>query len=240
MAEELPLVHTTLAENLDGLVRSHQLMPTPCPVFNESLVYLFYGRPAYRSRHGQTAGEDFALCPVCLVFKPNRVSANAVRVFPCDSGALHANRFRPHLSWGDVTALELEPRIESARRLISLFFQTNKAYFFGKAVSSLSLAPGTAPFRFHQLLLSNGPVGYDDRKSAIEVQIRDPVSLRDQLSFVVLPREFLDDSLIRDVILREWNCDPEPYNTIQGTSPSEYYALVRDLVANRFERSTRI
>jgi hypothetical protein len=240
MAEELPLVHTTLSENLPSLVSLHEIRPTPCPVFGENLVYFFYGRPAYRSSKGRQPGEDFALCPVCFVFKPQVVSRKVVRVFPCDTGALHGNRFQPHLSATDLPELELDPRIESARRLVSTFFQTNGRYFYGKTVTSIRLINGTAAFRFHQLLLASGPVGYDDRKSAVEVQVREPVSLRDQLSFVVLPGEYLDDPTIRRAILEDWNCDPEPYNTIQGTSPSEFYPIVRQLIATRFHRATRI
>lgn len=240
MAEELPLVHTTRSEFLQSLTTSHEITPRPCPVFQENLVYLFYGRPAYRSSKGQQPGEAFALCPVCLVFKPHSMSQRAARIFPLDTGAVHGNRFAPHLTPLDLSHLELEPRIESARRLVPLFFRTNQNYFFGKAVESLNLVNGTTASRFHQLLLTRGPAGFDDRKSAVEVQFRDPVSLRDHLSFVVLPLEFLDNPQIRKTILEDWKCDPEPYRTTQGTSPAEYYPIVRRAIEERYQRATRI
>ena len=240
LAEELPLVHTSRAEFLNAFVSAQAIAPRLCPVFQENLIYLFYGRPAYRSAKGGLAGDEIALCPICFVFKPNTVSRKAVRVFPCDTGAVRGNRFQPHLTSNDLPELELDPRIESARKLVPMLFKTNKSYFFGRAISASRFSDGSPPFRFQQLLLAKGPAGFDDRKSAIEIQVRESVSLRDQLSFVVLPMEFLDDLAIRKAILEDWNCDPEPYDTTQGAAPAEYYAIVRRAIEQRFKQSTRI
>src|SRR6266403_3124931 len=95
MAEELPLVHTSRCEHLPGIASSNTLEPHPCTIFQESLIYLFYGRPAYRSRVGIKGGEPIALCPVCLVFKPRTISRSLHRVFPCDTGAVATERFNP-------------------------------------------------------------------------------------------------------------------------------------------------
>src|SRR5262249_50314626 len=66
IAEELPLIHTSRAENLSSLANSNSIEPGFCDVFHESLVYLFYGRPAYRSKKGTRFGEPNKLCPVCF------------------------------------------------------------------------------------------------------------------------------------------------------------------------------
>ena len=52
LAEELPLIHTSRCEFLSSIATTHVLEPQPCAIFHESLVYLFYGRPAYRSHRG--------------------------------------------------------------------------------------------------------------------------------------------------------------------------------------------
>ena len=122
MAKELPLIHTSRCEFLNSFTASHTLEPRLCNVFSESLVYLFYGRPAYRSQRGGRYGEPIALCPVCFVFKPHTVSSSIHRVFPCDSGAVTSARFEPELRAADLTELSLKPEIESARRLVSLIF----------------------------------------------------------------------------------------------------------------------
>ena len=240
MAEELPLVHTSRCEHLPGFVASHQIEPTYCASFKESLIYLFYGRPAYRSKKGQKSGESKELCPVCFVFKPRTVSKKICRVFPCDSGALSSDLFAPHLTPADMQELELEPHIESARRLVPLFFESNANYFVGKVRASLTLAGTSAAQRLHQLLLTFGPVNYDDRRSAIEVQVKEAISLRNQLLCVILPREFLDDTTIRRTILEEWNCDPVHYPTFFGDSPMEYYPVIRQELFKRFQEATRL
>jgi hypothetical protein len=238
MAEELPLIHTSLSENLDHFVASHKIEAAHCDVFNENLVYLFYGRPAYRSKKGQVSGESVRLCPVCFVFKPYTVSKRAYRVFPCDSGALSNHIFNPPLTVEDLKDLELEPRIESARRLVPLLFENNHNYYVGKARTSRPpFSTGSPGQQFHELLLKKGPVGYDDRKSAIEVQVKKHISLRDQLLFVILPGEFLDTDNIKRTIFADWRCYPIPYETTMGDAPSAYYAVIRELLRQHLEKA---
>lgn len=240
LTEELPLIHTSRCEFLSSIATTHSLEPQPCGVFHESLVYLFYGRPAYRSNRGSRGGEPIALCPVCFVFKPRTVSQVVYRVYPCDTGAVAADRFTPEILAGDLPQLALDPQIDSARRLVSLMFERNSDYFVGKVVQVRAFTPGSVEARFYALLIRDGPVDYDDRKSAIEVQVNQAIALRDQLLFVVLPREFLEEAAIRDTIINVWNCDPVVYATFKGDSPAAYYSVVRQKVKERFEEATRI
>jgi hypothetical protein len=241
LAEELPLVHTSRCENFPGLIAANEITTSYCTTFKESLIYLFYGRPAYRSKKGKSPGESVLLCPVCFVFRPQTVSKKIRRVYPCDSGALSDNLFKPDLTKEDLQNLELDPRIESARRLVPLLFGNNTNYFYGTCrtlISGVSL-PGPGQ-RFHQLLLKKGPVAYDDRKSAIEVQVKESIFLRDQLLCVILPRDFLRRKNIRKAILQDWGCDAISYPTFKGGAPSQYYPVIQTLLAKRFEDATRI
>jgi hypothetical protein len=240
MAEELPLIHTSRCEHLAAIAATHTLEPRECTVFSESLTYLFYGRPAYRSRVGSQFGEPIALCPVCFVFKPRTVSRTLHRVFPCDTGAVASDRFAPEIPASDLAALELAPEIESARRAVSLFFEHNGAYFAGRVMAGRSFVGGSVAARFYDLLQRPGPADYDDRKSAIEVQVNQAVPLSGQLLFVVLPKEFLEEAPVRDAIINIWNCDPVTYPTFHGDAPAAYYAVVRQEVAKRFTEATRI
>jgi hypothetical protein len=165
-------------------------------------------------------------------------------VYPCDTGAVAADRFHPEILASDLAQLALEPQIESARRLVSLLFERNSDYFVGKVVQTHAFTPGSVGARFHALLMRAGPragpVDYDDRKSAIEVQVNQAITLRDQLLFVVLPKEFLEETAIRDAIINVWNCDPVMYATFRGDTPASYYAVVREKVRERFAEATRI
>lgn len=237
-AGELPSIHTSLSECLESFARTGQIEPRECNVFGESLIYLFYGRPAYRSSRSSTAGATVALCPVCFVFKPYTVTANLHAAYPCDTGALVENRFSPEILQSDLQHLALEPRIESVRRAVTLFFETHSSYFAGRASSIRTFPEGTVMDRFQKLLTRRG--NEDDRKSAIELIANRPLPLKDQLLFVVLPNEFLDDPMILNIILHEWNCDPIGYSTVQASSPADYYGVVRDLIIRRFSEAKRI
>ena len=240
LTEELPLIHTSRCEFLSNIAATHSLEPQPCGVFHESLIYMFYGRPAYRSSRSGMAGEPIALCPVCFVFKPRTVSQVVHRMYPCDTGAVAADRFNPEIRASDLAQLALDPQIDSARRLVSLLFERNRDYFVGKVVQARAFTPGSVEARFYALLVRDGPVGYDDRKSAIEVQVNQAIPLREQLLFVVLPREFLEEAAIRDAIINVWNCDPVLYATFMGDAPASYYSVVRQKVMDRFVEATRI
>ena len=102
LAEELPLIHTSRCEFLSSIAATHALEPQPCGVFHESLIYLFYGRPAYRSNRGSMGGEPIVLCAVCFVFKPRTVSQVVHRMYPCDTGAVAADRFNPEIRASDL------------------------------------------------------------------------------------------------------------------------------------------
>ena len=148
LAEELPLIHTSRCEFLASIATTHVLELQPCAIFHESLVYLFYGRPAYRSHRGSRGGEPHVLCPVCFVFKPRTVSWVVHRMYPCDTGAVAADRFHPEILASDLAQLALEPQIESARRLVSLLFERNSDYFIGKVVQTHAFTPGSVGVRF--------------------------------------------------------------------------------------------
>ena len=148
--------------------------------------------------------------------------------------------FTPEILASDLAQLALDPQIESARRLVSLLFARNSDYFVGKVVQTRAFTPGSVEARFYALLMRAGPVDYDDRKSAIEVQVNQAITLRDQLLFVVLPKEFLEEAAIRDAIINVWNCDPVMYATFRGDTPASYYSVVREKVRERFAEATRI
>jgi hypothetical protein len=237
-SEELPLVHTSRCESLPHFTKCHALEPQPCPVFHENLIYLFYGRPAYKSRI--RPGESVELCPICFVFKPNTLSQNFARIYPCDSGAVQAEFFSPPLERADLTNLELDPTIDAIRSYVELFFSTNNQYYFGRVRDPLGASLDASGQRLYKLLSSRGPVRFDDRRSAVEVQVRNSIDLRHKLLYVVLPREFLDDRDVRKAIFTEWNCEPIPYPTYEGDSPAAYYSVLRDRLQEVFSEATRI
>jgi hypothetical protein len=80
----------------------------------------------------------------------------------------------------------------------------------------------------HTLLTLEGEANFDDRRSAVEVQARQPVPLKDLLLTVLLPTGFLQSPAVRETLIKEWRTYPLTYSATKGASPSEYYGVVRD------------
>lgn len=227
--EELPLVHTMLWSGLFRLLREPRLSPELCDVFQEHLVYLFYGRPAYRSSRPNPSQPttDIAFCPVCFVFKPYTLVTPIRRVYPFDTGAACEGLFEPHIAQANWQNYGLSSVIESARRYTHMFFRTNRNYYLASPrVPPPTGGPGVSTL--HALLTWNGVAGYDDRRSAVEVQVASPIALRDALLAVILPGAFLGQDDIRRAVFEEWRTYPITYPTYRGASPSEYYGVIRD------------
>jgi|JI9StandDraft_1071089.scaffolds.fasta_scaffold86368_2 hypothetical protein len=243
VAEELPLVHTTRCEILPHIVASHELRSvTPCDVFQEHLIYFFYGRPAYRHALGSEPSGNLDLCPVCFVFKPHTIGSKAKRVFACDSGGVHKGYFEDHLFPPDRDEMQLDTTLDSARKLVPLVFGDNSRYYTGEAKSALpaAFAPGTPAARFHALLTDTAAGAGDDRRSAIEVQMDSPVTLDHHLLYVILPMDKLNEPGIREVILQNWQTDPIGYKVTKFRQPHEYRTLIGDLLEERYKQGGRL
>lgn len=243
LAEELPLVHTTRGKALSQIIANHELRSeNSCDVFNEHLIYFFYGRPAYRLVGGNKPGSGIELCPICFVFKPHTIGYSTKRVFACDSGAIQHGNFAPHIAPTDLTALELEASLESARRMVTLVFGNNEKYFLGQAQKTMpsSFSPGTTAHRFHALLTDETGLNADDRRSAIEVQLPSPVAIDHHLLYVLLPKDVLNDSQVRRTIIEIWQCDPIGYDVYPGSAPNNYTANIREVLKQRFKDGGRL
>ena len=94
---ELPLIHTTKSKRLAAIAESGILSPRPCSIFEEPILYLFYGRPSYRDTNSLPQ-RDISLCPVCFIFRPETVSKNLARIYPFDTGASTGEMYKPEIN----------------------------------------------------------------------------------------------------------------------------------------------
>lgn len=233
MAEELPLVHTTRCKEFRNVLSSGQLLANEeCNVFGGFLLYFFYGRPAYQTKQGDKPTGSKEVCPVCFVFKTGAWISGVRRLSSCDTGALSHCIFEDHLSWADQPDLELDQALESARKLVPLVFGTNENYFFGRATSPApaSFTTGSVAHRYHDLLMNAAHPKADDRRSAIEIQMESPVPVANQLLYVVLPRDLLNETAVLAKIQTGWGASPLAYNLYVGRRPNDYRNTISDLV----------
>lgn len=226
--------HTTDGHGLRSMIESGTIRPQLCTVFNENLIYAFYGRPAYRSRHDGSIGLA-ARAPVIVIFSPD-LAVRGTRLYPFDTGAYAAGRYHRWLhSNTAVDDFALPATNEAARKHVSAFFQSNENY--------LQVRPGTPGVEYHgefeveqlaHILSDLDADEADTRRLAMELQVDTAIPLDQTIvESLVLPAElqdarwlkaFLDDSGAGIRI--------RPYDLQPNRRLEEYQMLLEDYVVS--------
>jgi hypothetical protein len=237
----LPLTHATDAFTLRDVMETDTLKATPCPVFNGTdLLYLFYGRASYRPNLNTLPNSLSSYAPVCFILKPEIATAPK-RVHPFDTGAFADGKF-------DATMhrkmrkerFELTSQLDSARKLVTAFFGTNAQYFDGVPRKDVTVPTLAYEAESYLALVSNRQTEeFDDRSSAVEVQLDRDVALIGAVEAVVLPASLVDDPEVAAKLMT-WRADPIPYHTIARMKPSEYTGAVVGAVREFLKRSGRL
>lgn len=228
---ELPLTHVSDGYVFRRVLESGRLDVEPCPVFDsEPLLYLFYGRPAYRVNSQILSSAIIAYAPVCFILRPS-TAERPRRIFPFDSGAFHADRFSEAMHRKMLRDdFALEPEQSSARKLIRVFFETQERYMRNDPVQDVDL-PGLAfeASSYHTLITSRHENMFDERISAIEIQLDHPLPLAGNVEAVVMPDRFAIPEVLQAIT--GMGAVALPYDFIARLRPEAYtggiYQLVR-------------
>src|SRR5689334_8316114 len=87
LADILPVVHTTPAFSFADICKGDIIEPDYCKVFERKLLYLFFGRPAYRVEDSVDSELEFNW-PIIFIFDPEQIGAIEA-IYPFDTGAFH-------------------------------------------------------------------------------------------------------------------------------------------------------
>jgi hypothetical protein len=240
MAPALPLTHTCDGYYFRRICRDQELRPALCPCFKENLLYLFYGRPAYRPAGPDKAVSMAAFYPVCILLRETAVAA-ATRIAPFDTGAFFAGLFKDHLHPGmKVEDFLLTPTLDSPARLVSTFFRSNGDYFFSR-VTILKVPPMEFEVESYQnLITEKGATSTDDRRSTVEVQHASPVALAPgMVRLVVVPSSYAQDPDLLTTICTTWAAQLATYSP-HHCDPREYYAKIFDEVEKYLKQEALI
>jgi hypothetical protein len=235
---ELPVVHTTKYHRLPAIQASNMLHVATCKVFKEPLLYFFYGRPAYRDDSQIMPTRDIGFYPICFVFRGSGIASKAKRVFPFDTGAGQSGLYEPAIKKGvAVSDYQLLAAVESARKLVGGFFDTDEKYLSNNPKSGLVFSSTEAPAQsYYQLINGGGDPKCDDRYSAVEIQLGSNIDIRDDIMAVVLPTSFLDDDQLAETILKTWRAEPLTYDAVIGMRPLEFHGAIRLLIRQFYQR----
>lgn len=215
----LHLMHCTSAQSSIKALESRNLDTQKCPIYGMDLLYMFYGRPAYKPRSGAGSSTILELAPVCLIFDPS-VLASAVRILPFDSGGFAHYRplLGPELSLGEF---ELGKGSDAPMRLVAAFYETNRNYYDQRPSRTENQIPVTRmTSRAYARLISDPSIReVDDRCGTVEVQFSTSISLKTALRAVVGPSVLLSDPDIQAALDECEHAVPLPYKTYGRSEP---------------------
>ncbi len=229
------MTHLTDAYHLRSIAEAGRLEPTHCRVFDEPLLYLFYGRPAYRVATQAESNGLEAYWPICFVLRNS--ASGARRIYPFDSGAFHQGRFGDFVHRDMIREdFELDVDPTTPGRLLSLFWSGPQDYFDNRGARDVALDPFEFEAKSYSELIrskANGP--FDERHSAVEVQMGDPLQLAGNLSAVILPADFASETVRKR--FDDLGALVLPFDTVSRHGPDnmvgQIYDICRDLYSGR-------
>lgn len=232
----LPLVHYTNSFKFRDIVERGGLEAQPCPHFKESLLYFFYGRPAYRKISTPLADDSYN--PICLILKQQSLK-NMRRAFPFDSGAFFDGCFDQHINKSMcIDDFLLSCSIAELSKIVTAFFGNNYNYYLGQYVKDKKFTYNDFEAKaLYSILIETGKTVHDDRGYTIEVQTQLRMNLEKNIDAIVLPYSAFQNAVIQNTILNKWKAVPLLYDTYRGSRSEEYSGVIRDRIRLYLENS---
>lgn len=217
----MPFFHTCDGFYLQKVIDSGSLIPTKCPEYGEDLLYLFYGRPAYKKKDGDPSKLSF-LMPVCFILDYNAVTAIR-RIAPFDTGGFKEyNGFMHQAAQRDEYLLN--PDKKSIEKFLGFFYESNEHYFKGRPKELVTYDRAHHQLEsVHNIMKDCGKCSGDDRKYTIELQLTDPIPLDAGLLQAVILPDVLKDSLTYASAFNRWGVPMLDYET-HAIASDQYYA----------------
>ena len=227
----LPLTHTTSLYNFRSIIKSNaeskMLETSKCDVFeNEKLLYLFYGRPAYKKKStGLTVSSGDPRLPVCFLLKPD-LKKQYKRIFPFDSGHFKdSETLHKHMDEHmDIMDFYLGSDLEVARNFVATFFNSNFDYYRGRVRTDLSFEDNMEfeVKAYYNAIGEKVKKKEDHRLQTLEVSLEEHLLIGPgNIDAVVLPSDELRGD-VEKMIIDNWKATPLPYYPIDNTDPTDY------------------
>ncbi len=220
------LTHCAPGHSAIKMLESQTLKASLCRVYGVDLLYMFYGRPAYKTSVGILPNGMLELAPVCLILDPKMVR-QAVRIMPFDSGGYKHYKDILGVKF-TLSEFELGNRRITPPRMVGAFFDNNRNYYDQNYLAKNDGIPlaGLTARAYTRLIKDQTVRSYDDRGSTIEIQFDKDVPLKPVLRAIVAPTAFFDDPSVKKA-LRPFNkVVPVPYKMYGRNEPSGFaYAL---------------
>jgi hypothetical protein len=199
------------------------------------LIYLFYGRPAYRSSNADVQSSMLEIYPITLIFRPDS-TITVKRILPMDSGALVAGLYKDFIhEKQSKESFEVPPPLENVRAIVYHFYGTNANYLNGQPKQDILQRDTQFELAGIKRLASRtGVTRADDRRHTIEIQSNTAIAFDiSSLIGVVAPAPFEDEPYFKDML--EQTSALCKYYDCDVARPREIHGVVMGCVKSIFE-----
>lgn len=219
----LPFFHSCDAGYLQDILDAGELQPRKCKLYQEDLLYLFYGRPAYKSADTNNSRLLFMM-PVVFIVNYDAVTT-IKRSVAFDSGAFSRYSEYLHKSM-NLNEFELTPTKDSLNKMVDYFFEGNDPYFNGEAKIGVHYDPVHFQIEgYHAILTGNHKTEIDDRKASLEVQLDYSIALnKNNIESIILPKHLAKSPTIKSIL--EAAQIPMVPITNYGVGSTSYYVHI--------------
>ena len=229
----LPLIHSCECFDARNILTSQQLETRLCKVFNENLLYFYYGKPSYpvgeKSKGFRT---DIEYTPVCFILDMQMISIH--KVYPFDSGAFFNNLYGDFFHRGmKIDDFELDGSADGIKSYVSYMFGNNESYYDGIAVKN-KITGNPHVDGLINMTTASGTMDFDERARTIEIISKDNVPLKEAVKCIILPRNLLQDADITS-FLNDNNIEYREYKVRQLAHPTSYYGVIVEMVSKYIE-----
>lgn len=232
---ELPYFHNCSGAVFRKILGKGEICAQHCDEFSEALLYLFYGKPSYRStdRH---SSRDMGRFPVSFVIRNKRL-VDITRIFPFDSGAFLNDFLKCQIgdinssvaAIDEIKAYQLRSDFDFLAKFIHALYENDKAYFSGETKLSSSEVPALSLElrRIIELHRAEGTQDWDERAITVELQKTSSIELNStEIEAVILPSQIIsNDTDLQDFFYDE-GIEVISYNAPMS-SPSDMSMLLR-------------
>jgi hypothetical protein len=222
----LPFFHCCEAMYLQPILAAGQLEPMYCNVYDEKLLYLFYGRPAYKSSQSLNSRFNFMM-PVCFIVSNDALTA-IKRLVAFDSGAFdhYSDCLHPSMKREEF---HLTPTKETLNKMVHFFFNGNDPYFEGRPRDVIEYDAAHFPVEsYHSIISGRSKMALDDRKASFEAQVDFPIEInKNNIEAIILPKALSLSPIIKAAINR-LEIEMIPI-TNYGVVATDYYVHILDI-----------
>lgn len=232
----LPAVHTTTVTAFSNIVETGKIELSVCKFYKQPLLYLFYGKPAYKIQ-GRKEAATKILGDAAVTFVLDIASLPSIyRSFALDTGAAFGSRYDELLPEGlSIEDFSLSNDYTDFARFVTCFFGNNREYYLGNPSHTNNPSPlDVVSTSMRDIAHSVSSTNFDERACSCEIQLEDEISLSvADIITVVMPDRLFDDGEVRSA-LAAWGVKPVLYR-MKRALPSERTEVIAERLGDLYE-----